>query len=175
MLVVTKMEVGKKRILIIIATAVIIIAMIAFFVAQKTSQQLVVDTNNSSMDLATDPNKIEKESELIEGFPDFPVHPDAVLTKSIRMKQASDLKGYSAFWEIETDEHISSIVQWYINELTKSGWTIVEVPSDLNQGEQFLHVRKGEARASIEVETEEINGDESEIQVFVDFPLTYND
>jgi hypothetical protein len=103
--------------------------------------------------LSDEKNTITAEGELVEKFPDFPVFPGAAIHESSARIETRDTgRDLRAEWTVKSP--VIDVMQWYIAELPKQGWT-VEPPNDpVAEGEQIAHISKGTLSGYIAVEDE---------------------
>ena len=150
----------KKIVLILISVLAITIIVLSILVWQRRNQQ------TTSVEEPTPPGVYEVEKTLVEGFPEFPVYPGAVIEESSELDQVPDArKGYYAEWEIDEILTATEVMNWYFEELQKTGWTIVEYPNDREAtGEQVARVEKGEYLVYLEVSVQE---NFTEIEIFI--------
>lgn len=159
----------KKTSLIIGSLVLILIAIIAvvFFPSLRTKLKELVGYQ-IPQEVKKDPNIIEQEGQLVEGFPEFPVYGDAVLVKSASLVQpGTSSQGYRAEWRLSQGS-VPEVMAWYIEELKVAGWDVEESVDPEGYGEQISKASKGEIVAYLRVEL--LKGGEIEIEV--DMPIT---
>lgn len=148
----------------------LILAVIAVGMGAKNPKDFRSDASQEGVtDKAEDPNKLTKKDGLSEGFPEFPIPPNAKLVKSVKMVQATDKGGYTAHWEVTEPKGTTALVSWYIQALDDAGWELLQVPTDLEQAENFISGKKDGRMFAMEIEREA----NFEYEVVVDFPLTF--
>jgi len=99
-----------------------------------------------------EPGKEELAGELVGGFPELPVYPEATILKSYK-KQEGEKVGFEANWEV--DASVGEIMAWYIDALKEAGWVFEEEPVVDETSEQSLVARKDNVRVYLIVEREE--------------------
>ncbi len=105
-------------------------------------------------EIEKDPNVVEVENKLVANFPEFPVYPGAVIEKSSgRIETINTGQDLRAVW-ISDEKSVQTVMNWYIDELEKSGWQ-VEKPNDpIAMGEQVAQIKKDDLSGYIAVEDE---------------------
>lgn len=149
----------SKKLILASAALVVLVALGAWFVVvdktttpkETPASQVNSETRNS------DPSFTEVKSQLISGFPQFPVYPGAQLEYSAKREKTSTPEGdFRAKWEIKDREAVDKVLQWYLTELPKYGWVITEPSSDREaMGEQGAQIAKNGLTATINVEAKE--------------------
>jgi len=92
----------------------------------------------------------EKPRELIEGMPDIPLYPDAVIEKSTKRTIGTDLK-YTAHLNVVATP--GEIISFYQTELTNNGWTITHVlPNSQQTGEGAIEATKNNTDLHIDLD-----------------------
>lgn len=111
----------------------------------------------------TQSTEIQSNSTLIEGFPAFPIFPGAKLeTSSKRTQSLNTARDIRAVWKVE-QANVVTIMNWYLDELERTGWAI-EYPDDrASKGEQIAWMTKNNYRGYLAVEDEK--GEYTEIVV----------
>ena len=123
----------------------------------QTSQQ-----NIPKLEVATDPSFPEIKGELIGGFPELPVYPEATLVASAQTNPAGQPpQGYRAKWV--TKDPVIKVMNWYEAELPKAGWHYTSPNDQQSEGEQVAEISKGDFKGYIAAEIEEEN-----IEIVVD-------
>jgi hypothetical protein len=108
--------------------------------------------------------KEELQGEIVSGFPDIPVYARSELIYTYK-KMENGKNGYEGVWK--TDESVSVVMNWYIENLEQFGWNIIEPPDDLEaDGEQYLVAVKGDLVLNLIVENEE-----GPTEIHAEFPL----
>lgn len=158
---------GIVGILILI---VVVVVVAGLFLTGKLGglKNLVQNPQNgqqANQSLATDPNIVEVKGQLVEGFPDFPVYPEAKLVQSVQLKKSGSVGGYRARWEL-AGESVPKVMEWYVKELRSKGW-VVQPPDDPKAyGEQIATITKDNQAAYLRVELHE----QGIIEIEVDIP-----
>ncbi|OGK14157.1 hypothetical protein A3C98_00370 [Candidatus Roizmanbacteria bacterium RIFCSPHIGHO2_02_FULL_37_15] len=113
-----------------------------------------------------EPGKTIIKGKFIEGFPEFPVLPEAKIVKSYE-KVSQGKVGYEA--ELKTSQTPRQALLWYRNALEKRGWTVNdEYLEEVEEGDYYLMAQKDNLKVGIFAESEE---DKKLTEVTIEFPL----
>jgi hypothetical protein len=94
------------------------------------------------------------EKEIIYGFPDFPIYPEAEIKSSQRTeKYGLEPISYQAY--MDSHDSVLNIIKWYKDTLTEEGWTIMPNSDEENEFEQYLTVIRDKTKAVVFAEKEE--------------------
>lgn len=103
---------------------------------------------------------------MLQEFPEFPLYPSAKIVSSQytpeKQQPFYQPESFQAF--LETDQSVSTVIQWYVLNLKKEGWTIKREPDVDSLSDQNIVIEKQNQLATINAERD---GDETEIAIFV--------
>jgi len=139
---------SKSNFFITLASiAFIIVAGTSLLISVKRPVQKTIFVGNAS-----EPGKVDLDSELVAGFPEFPVYPDATIINSYKKTEGAKV-GYEANWK--ADDTVAQIASWYYEALIDMGWNFEEQPNNFEEyGEQFFLVSKDDLTIYLTVELE---------------------
>jgi hypothetical protein len=123
---------------------------------------LIIYHSNKTMFVSPAPQVNQLKGSFIPDFPAFPIYPNAK-AESTQKTNAYGSQPVSFQATLESDDDVSAIVDWYKNELPRSGWSI-ELDGNGSAVDQTLFARNGNSVATIYIEHET---DETEILVHV--------
>ena len=159
MLVTKKMK--NKKSLLIILILVFLVGFIGVVTYLKVNN-IALPGQSVDKKIATDPNFVEVEGKLIDGFPEIPVYPDAELVGSSKPNgNFEETQGYRAKWYVSGT--VMEVMDWYIEELSMKGWTIVSPNDSTAVGEQVTDISNNEFKGYLAVEV-----DDEKIEIVVD-------
>ena len=143
---------------IVVILLIIVFAVVAFLLVRKNIPELPVPKEEVTKQVATDPNFAEVKGQLLPGFPEFPIYPGAELVGSAEVNLPDEPnQGYRVKWT--TYDPVPQVMDWYLEELSKTGW-VVEEPNDPEaEGEQVANIHKGGFKGHIAVESEGSEGE----------------
>lgn len=107
--------------------------------------------------------KVEVEGNLVEGFPEIPSFPEAVVEKSYK-KESGGKVGYEA--EYLTDKNAKEAILWYKGELESQGWSIYDEGIEGIIGDYFISAERDGKKVNIFAESEE-----GKTEISVEIPL----
>lgn len=110
-----------------------------------------------------EPGKTTAKGKLVEGFPQLPIFPDAVVEKSYK-KESGGKIGYEAVYLSETPPKEAMI--WYRDELKKSGWSIYDEQIEEVESEFSIMAEREGKKLNVFAENEE-----GETEISVEIPL----
>jgi hypothetical protein len=141
----------KKQNILIISILGFVIISLAIFAKSGMSNRFF--GSQKHLEAATDPAFPEQIGKLMDGFPEFPVYPQAKLVASAKTNPANEPDlGYRAKWD--TQASVIDVMAWYETELPKSGWSY-EAPDDkASSGEQVAKISKGDLTGYVAAEIE---------------------
>jgi hypothetical protein len=108
---------------------------------------------------------IQTMGQIVSGFPDFPSYPSANVTSS-QINQATETTAVSYQAYFNSTDNVSTVINWYTQNLQASGWTIDRPADPLAQpDDQNIVVEKNGQKATVNAELE---GDEgTSISIYI--------
>lgn len=135
-----KVKASKSPLIIVFIIVGIVIVFGALY-SQRVPEK--VDFPTVSQEMGT----------IIKGFPDFPMYPNAKIESSqITGAYASQPKSFQAY--LESTDGVTKIINWYIDQTQKAGWTLDRPVDKTQPDDQNFIVKKGNIKATVNVEQE---------------------
>lgn len=104
------------------------------------------------------------ENAWVDGFPDMPRYPSAVILYSYRKAEEGKI-GYEA--QMEVLESLDTVAQWYIETLEQEGWSISKRPESFS-GETYIAADREGRAAHIFLDSDD---DEEKTAVSIEIPV----
>ena len=99
----------------------------------------------------------QAQNQLIAGFPVFPVLPGATITSTQHTEAVNSPffqpASYQAY--LESNQSVTEIINWYIQKLQLSGWTISRAADKSDLTDENIVVFKDKLTATVNVEKED--------------------
>lgn len=125
---------------------ILVLAVGGYFIF-KSSMKSKLNSDNLTKTL---PTVNFAEGRIIDGFPEFPIYPNAtILSSQIERDTPTSYQAY-----LESADAVAAIVTWYNENLVKDNWTIVRSIDPSTPADQNVLASKNGLNLTVNVEKE---------------------
>jgi len=153
------MQIDLKKATVIFAIPLLaIVVELGFVIRQRGAWPQLSLTPQPTV--TTLPKVTVAENKKVSGFPDFPTYPNATLTSTQQTQTTSapeyNQQSYQAY--LETDDSPTTVMNWYVENLSAAGWKIARPLDATDSNDQNIIMYKDALSVTINVEKETDEG-----------------